>query len=230
MSIYGYCRISTPAQKIERQVENILRVAPNAIIIKEAFTGRSLNRPEWLKLMKKIKSGDILILDEVSRMSRCAEDGIEIYEQLFKSGVEIRFIKQPHINTETYKNAMTNQVPLTGEKVDLILIGLNKYLLELAKSQIKMAFDQSEQEVDFLRTRTKEGLRTARSNGVILGRPQGATSETKKCKQSKELIKKHCRAFGGSLDDGDVIKLCGCSRNSYYAYKRAVKFELEQAF
>jgi hypothetical protein len=36
-------------------------------------------------------------------------------------------------------------------------------------------------------------------------------------------IKKHSRDFGGSLDDSDVITLCGCSRNSYYKYKREIK-------
>ena len=41
--------------------------------------------------------------------------------------------------------------------------------------------------------------------------------------QCKEIIKKHSRDFGGSLDDPDVIKLCGCSRNSYYKYKRELK-------
>ena len=40
---------------------------------------------------------------------------------------------------------------------------------------------------------------------------------------NKEIIKKHSRDFGGSLDDPDVIKLCGCSRNSYYKYKREIK-------
>ena len=46
---------------------------------------------------------------------------------------------------------------------------------------------------------------------------------TKKSIQCKEIIKKHSRDFGGSLEDPDVIKLYGCSRNSYYKYKREIK-------
>ena len=39
----------------------------------------------------------------------------------------------------------------------------------------------------------------------------------------KAIIKKHSKDFGGSLEDPDVIKLCGCSRNSYYKYKKELK-------
>ena len=39
-----------------------------------------------------------------------------------------------------------------------------------------------------------------------------------------QSIKKHSKDFGGTLDDPDVMKLCGCSRNSYYKYKREIKY------
>lgn len=61
-----------------------------------------------------------------------------------EKNVSLFFLKEPHINTDTYKKAMLNQISLTGNKVDLILSGVNKYLMELAKEQIKLAFEQSE--------------------------------------------------------------------------------------
>lgn len=218
--IYGYCRISTPKQKLERQVENVLRAYPNAVIVKEAYTGRSLERPEWTRLLKQLKPGDTIIFDEVSRMSRNAEDGIEIYEQLFEQNISLCFLKEPHINTETYRTALANTVSLTGTSVDFILEGINKYLMALAKEQIRLAFEQAEKEVEFLRTRTVEGLRQARASGKRLGNAPGTTFETKKARAAKEIILKHSKAFGGTLDDKDVIKLCGCAYNSYYKYKR----------
>ena len=78
--IYGYCRVSTPKQKIERQVENILRAYPEAIIIKEAYSGRYMDRPDWTKLRKLLQKGDVIVFDEVSRMSRNAEEGAEVYQ------------------------------------------------------------------------------------------------------------------------------------------------------
>ena len=50
MNIYGYCRISTAKQSIDRQVRNIKAEYPTAHIVQEAYTGTSIFRPEWLKL------------------------------------------------------------------------------------------------------------------------------------------------------------------------------------
>ena len=52
---------------------------------------------------------------------------------------------------------------------------------------------------------------------------EGTTLITKKSIDCKAIIQKHSKDFGGSLEDPDVIKLCRCSRNSYYKYKKEVK-------
>ena len=103
---YGYCRISKPKQQIERQIRNILAVYPDAMIIQEVFTRTRLDRKEWPKLMKIIKPGDWIIFDSVSRMSGNAEAGFAEYERLYNMGVVLVFLKEPHINTETYKKAL----------------------------------------------------------------------------------------------------------------------------
>lgn len=218
--IYSYCRVSTQKQNLSRQIENVLRTYPSAIIIKESFTGTSMYRPEWLKLMKKVQSGDTIVFDEVSRMSRNSEDGFQIYEELYKRGIELIFLKEPHINTSVYRSALDSAIAKTGTNVDFIIEGVNKYLMALAREQIKLAFEQAEKEVSFLRSRVKEGLRVAKQNGTVLGRIVGTTIETKKSKEAKEIIAKHSRSFGGSLDDSEVMQLCGVSRNSYYKYKK----------
>lgn len=218
--IYSYCRVSTPKQNLSRQIENVLRAYSDATIIKEAFTGTSMYRPEWTKLMNKVKSGDTIVFDEVSRMSRNAEDGFLIYEELYRRNVELVFLKESHINTSVYRSALDSTISKTGTNVDFIIEGVNKYLMALAQEQIKLAFEQAEKEVTFLRTRVREGLKVAKENGIVLGRTTGTTVETKKSKRAKEIISKHSRSFGGSLDDSEVIRLCGISRNSYYKYKK----------
>lgn len=223
--IYAYARISTPAQKLERQVENLLRAEPTAKLFKESFTGRSLHRPEWVRLTKVLKTGDVVVFDEVSRMSRSAEEGIATYEELFNKGIELRFLKEPHINTETYRSALNNSINMTGTQIDFIIDGINKYLMALAREQIRIAFEQAEKEVEFLRNRTKEGLRIAKENGQVLGRREGSVIKTKKSIATKEIIIKHSKTFGGSLSDAEVIKLCGVSRNSYYRFKKQLVLE-----
>ena len=95
--------------------------------------------------------------------------------------------------------------------------------MALAEEQIKAAFEQSEKEVTDLHIRISQGMREAKKNGTKTGLPKGTSLTTKKSIECKAIIQKHSKDFGGSLDDPDVIKLCGCSRNSYYKYKRELK-------
>ena len=224
MRVYGYCRISTANQNIDRQIRNIKKYNPDAIIVKEVSTGTIFQGRKMLdNLLDNIMPGDTIIFDSVSRMSRNSEEGFELYKDLYCKDVSLVFLKEPHINTETYKKAMDNQIELTGQKIDFILDGVNKYLLELAKEQIKIAFDQAEKEVLDLRQRTKEGIETARLNGANIGRPKG-TYETKKSKDAKEIIRKYNKDFGeGNLNDIDTMKLADVSRKSYYKYKKELK-------
>lgn len=222
--IYGYARVSTGKQSIERQVRNILSVFPDAIIVKEVYTGTKFQgRKELEKILNKVKIGDTIAFDSVSRMSRNAEEGFLMYEKLFYQEINLVFLKEPHINTDTYKKAMRNQITLTGSTVDLILEGVNKYLMELAKEQIRIAFEQAEKEVLDLRQRTKEGIETARLNGKQIGQSAGATYETRKAKEAKAVILKHNKEFGGSLNDMETIRQAGVSRKSFYKYKHELK-------
>ena len=205
--IYGYCRISTMKQSIERQIRNIKEKYPDAIIVTDEYTGTKLDRPGWMKLYKQLKKGDTVVFDQVSRMSRDAEEGFRIYEELFNKGVNLIFLKELHINTETYQNAIKSAVPMTGTAVDCILEGVNKYLMFLAKEQIRLAFEQAEKEVQDLRQRTREGIETARLNGKQIGQPKGATFETKKSKKLKELIIEYSKDFDGNNSDAEVISI-----------------------
>lgn len=218
--IYGYARISSPKQNIERQIRNIKKEYQDATLFAEVWTGTTSNRKQWQRLVRLVKPGDIIVFDSVSRMSRNAEEGFSDYEMLFERSVELRFLKEPHINTEVFRQALARQIEMTGTNVDLILEGINRFLLELAREQIKLAFLQSEKEVADLHQRTKEGIETARRNGKTLGRPGNRTYETKKAKEAKQDILKLSKNFNGTLKDMDVIRLLGLGRNTYYKYKR----------
>ena len=223
--MYGYCRISQRKQSIERQIRNIKASYPEAVIIEEAYTGTTIDRKQWNSLYKKVKAGDTIIFDSVSRMSRNAEEGFTAYEELYTRGVNLVFLKEAHINTATYKQALESNIKLTGGSVDYILEGVNKYLMALAKEQIRLAFAQAQKEVADLHQRTKEGMETARLNGKQIGLKEGTKLTTKKSLKAKEIILKHSRDFNGTLADEDVITLAGLSRNTYYKYKKELKAE-----
>ena len=229
--IYAYCRVSTKHQRIARQITNITELYPKAIIIREFYTGTKQDRPNWNKLIEQIKTGDTIVFDSVSRMSRNAQEGFKDYKMLYELGVHLVFLNEPLINTSVFDSTKSNllsiQVETGNEAVDNFFKGnielINNFLMALAEEQIKAAFDQAEKEVTDLHSRISQGMREAKRNGVHIGLTKGTTLTTKKSLECKAIIKKHSKDFGGSLEDPDVIKLCGCSRNSYYKYKKEIK-------
>lgn len=205
---------------------------PDAVIFEEAYTGtRVEGRKEWERLYNLAMNGKVqkIVFDSVSRMSRNAEEGFTLYQTLYAAGVDLEFIKEPHINTAVYHDALTKQIETvktgnsaTDELMTAITDGINRYMMRLAEQQIRIAFDQAEKEVADLHQRTKEGIETARLAGKQIGQEKGRKLTVKKAAPAKEMIKKHCKAFGGTLSDKECIKLIGIAPNTFYKYKREI--------
>lgn len=234
--LYGYARISTNKQSIERQIRNIKATYPDILdscIYSESYTGTKIERPVFMKLLKQVRSDVVhgkdvtVVFDSVSRMSRSADEGVKLYLELYELGVDLVFLKEPYISTQTYRKALDTGVPMTGTSVDLILSGVNQYLIKLAQDQIRIAFAQAQKEVDDLHKRTQEGIETARRAGKQIGQKQGAKLTTKKSIAAKKAIRKYSKDFDGSLCDGDCMRLVGIARNTFYKYKKEMFEESE---
>ena len=248
MRTYGYCRISTPKQSIDRQVRNIREAYPTAIVLKEEYTGTQLDRPEWTKLYKKLKAGDTVIFDSVSRMSRDATDGFALYKELFEKGIHLIFLKERHIDTDAFEDAMQGVINVsinsgdnaTDELVNSIMAALNKFMMNKVEKDIQKAFEQAEKEVQDLRQRTREGLVTAKLNGKQVGQKEGATFNVKRKAPIIAIIREKSKDFNGTLNDDEVMAILASktisvqkddkgtlkqvsakvSRNTYYRYKK----------
>ena len=221
--IYGYCRISTPKQSIERQIRNIAAEYPGAKIVQEIYTGTKLQgRREFEKLRKKLITGDTVVFDSVSRMSRDADEGVETYFELVEAGVNLVFLKEHYIDSDVYISNLKDKIELIGTDEDEIFKGINNYFRKLAVRQIQIAFDQSEKEVTDLRQRTKEGLVTAKNNGKQIGAIPGKKLITKKSVECKKQMMKLAKDFGGQNTDAQVMAILGIARNTYYKYKREI--------
>ena len=94
MKEYGYVRISRPTQSAERQVRNIKAIFPNAIIVEEAYSGTTMSRPKWESIMRQVQEGDLIAFDSVSRMARTADEGFEVWQELFNKNVTLVFLKE----------------------------------------------------------------------------------------------------------------------------------------
>lgn len=155
---YAYARISRKTQKIERQIENLTKAYPDARLYQETYTGiKTEVRKEFHKMLSVVKPGDTIIFDSVSRMSRNADEGIQLYLDLFDRGINLIFLKEGYINTDVYKASIQKTIATTGDEIaDIYIEATNKVIKVLAKQQIMKAFEQSEKEVQDLHQRTRE--------------------------------------------------------------------------
>ena len=236
MKLYAYCRVSTERQSLKRQIENIKsaneRAYQGALFYSDKYTGSTLDRPEWNKLYKRLKKGDTVVFDSVSRLSRDAESGAALYQELYDKGINLIFLNEPHCNTECYRQAAAANIPPTGNKIaDIYVKATNEVLMLLARRQIAIAFEQAEKERLDLCKRVKDGMRAAKAVAaergieITYGLPKGTKLTTKKSLAAKEVIRKHSKDFNGTLNDQDVIKLASVSRNTYYKYKAELRAE-----
>ena len=241
-NVWAYCRVSTPKQSIERQIRNAKAFCPDCIVIQEVYTGTKFQgRDEFNKMLRRVKPGDTIVFDSVSRMSRNADEGYKTYMELYEKGIELVFLKERHIdtaayreNTEQLKKMMGQEIPIAdgdlGEMVKAIMQALEKYQMRMLERNIQLAFGQAEKEVADLRQRTKEGIKTAIRHGKKPGIEKGRKLITKKSIEAKEYIKKHSKAFGGELSNIQCMKLAGVSRDTFYKYKRELEQEKGQPF
>lgn len=144
--LIGYARVSTEDQNLDRQID-ALRVAgvDNRMIYKEKITGTKRDRPELNKLLDNLESGDVVLIVDLTRISRSTKDLLEIVEKIKGKGASIKSLKDTWLDTTT-ENPY-NQFLLT------VMSGL------------------SQLERDLISQRTKEGLASAKARGRSGGRP-----------------------------------------------------------
>ena len=219
--IYGYCRVSTAKQNLKRQEDNIKALYPDAVLYEDKYSGKTANRPQFQRLLKKVKSGDTIIFDEVSRMSRNAEEGYADYKMLYDQGIELVFIKEPQINSSVFREAVSRSIEKTGEQIaDRLIDAVNDILMYLAENQIRLAFERAESERKLLAKRTIEGMNKSNRKA---GRVKGKEQHQKKEAPAKKIIVRRSKHFNGDLNNAEVMKLAGISAPTFYKYLREIK-------
>ncbi|MCI8426288.1 MAG: recombinase family protein [Lachnospira sp.] len=218
-------------QKTQRQIDNIKSFDTNAIIYEEKQSGKDIeNRAIFKKLLDKVKSGDTIIFDEVSRMSRNADEGYNLYMELMQQNINLVFLKERHIDTDEYKRRTQNhiaRVSSSNEKMDNLINGILDLVADFEKENLKdnirLAFQQAEHERLFLIKRVTEGK--SRSEKPQ-GRPEGSHNiKNDKAELIKKIIIEQSKDFDGKFSDAKIMKeyLQGVARNTYYKYKKELK-------
>lgn len=231
-TVYGYARVSTPKQSLQMQIDAIKEMNKDAIIYSEAYTGATNDRPEWKKLLKKVKKGDTIIFYMVSRMSRNAEEGTKDYFDLYNKGINLIFIKDRHIDTESYKRSFEkagfsvdfdNDGSAESNLITKILDALKEFMQAKVGLDIRKAFEEAEKELEHNRKRTSDGMTASGAGEKISKARTGKKFETPKSKEMKQKIRKMAKSFEGNMTDKEVIETLKIARNTYFKYKRELK-------
>lgn len=195
MKIYGYVRVSSAEQNEERQLiaMKAKAVPPDNIHI-DKQSGKDFERPQYRKLVKKLRRGDLLYVLSIDRLGRNYKDVQEQWRVLTKEkGVDICVIDMPLLDTRMAKDLMGTFI------ADLVL-------------QILSFVAESEREN--IRQRQAEGIAAAKARGVRFGRPEQKLPE-----EFAEL----CRAWQAKeISLRDAASACGLPKSTFYdAARRA---------
>lgn len=199
MNIYGYARVSAKDQNEERQ---LIALADAGVDEKNIYmdkqSGKDFNRPQYKRLVKKLRAGDLLYILSIDRLGRNYEEIQNQWRVLTKEiGIDICVIDMPLLDTRNGKDLMGTFI------ADLVL-------------QILSFVAQSEREN--IRKRQAEGIAAAKARGVRFGRPALEVpidfSAIVKAWESKKI----------SMDT--VLLKCGMSETTFY--RRLREYRLMQ--
>ncbi|MCX4338360.1 MAG: recombinase family protein [Lachnospiraceae bacterium] len=148
--VFGYARVSTEAQNLDRQLDALEKYGVD-MIYNEKMSGTKKNRPELTKLLDRITEGDTVVVESLSRLGRSTKDLIELTETFQSKGV----------NLVSLKESIDTNSP-TGKLLFTLMSAIAQF------------------ERDVIADRTREGLKSARARGRTGGRPRADPEQVKK--------------------------------------------------
>ena len=151
-NIYGYIRVSTREQNEDRQLIALREMSvPEKNIFMDKQSGKDFNRPQYKKLVKKLKPGDLLYIKSIDRLGRNYEEIQNQWRVLTKEkGIDIVVLDMPLLDTRRGKD-------LVGTFLSDIVLQVLSFVAENERSNI--------------RQRQAEGIAAAKAKGIRFGRP-----------------------------------------------------------
>lgn len=196
MNTYGYVRVSSIDQNEERQLVEMAKQGVRKIFI-DKQSGKDFKRPQYMRMVRKLKEGDVLYILSIDRLGRNYEEIQNEWRMLTKEkGIDICVIDMPLLNTTNGKDLMGTFI------ADLVL-------------QILSFVAQNEREN--IRKRQEQGIQAAKARGVKFGRPEKEIPEN-----FPQFVNKWER---GIIDVDTILKACNISRSTFYRRLREYRIQ-----
>lgn len=204
--IFAYMRISTNHQKTDRQKQTIVEYSVNNgffvdEFVSDVITGgtKADNRPNYHNMKKHVRSGDTLIISDVDRLGRNADDVIVEIKGLQSKGIRVVALDVPFLNDWEKMNDDS----------------LSKMIIDIF---VTLKAHIAQQEKEKIHDRVMQGLDVARKKGKKLGRPATGVP--------KEFIKEYNKFQSGEYGSISVVqfaKLQGIAVSTFYKYAGILK-------
>ncbi len=200
MTLYGYIRVSSRDQNEDRQVIALKQFGvEDKNIYMDKQSGKNFNRPQYKKMVKKCKDGDLLCIKSIDRLGRNYSEILEQWRILTKDkGIDIIVLDMPLLDTRRGKDLM------------------GTFLSDVVLQVISFV---AENERDNIRQRQAEGIAAAKARGVKFGRPPIQEPE-----EFPEIV---YRWEQGELTIQEAIEKCEMSMSTFYRKSRKYKLNIK---
>jgi len=197
MKKYGYIRVSTKDQNPERQFASMFQVGiDKKSIYVDKMSGKNFDRPQYRKLIRKLKPGDLLVIKSIDRLGRNYDEILEQWRLMTREKlVDIQVLDMPLLNTKTEIEG------LTGVFIADIVLQILAYVAETERT--------------FIRQRQAEGIAIAKSKGIHFG--------CERIEFSVEQEKIFTEWWEGKISAQNAAKKIGISESTFYRRCREKK-------
>lgn len=198
--IYGYCRVSTKHQNLQRQIDALVKYGINQrFIFTDKYTGKTLDREGLNELLIILKPGDTLVVKEIDRLGRNRKETKELIISLIKKEIELVCLDMPYL-----KEFIIDKIRENGGFLEIMANALLDVILEVAEQERKKIVG-----------RTSEGRKRAIQDGRKFGR-KAKISLNKFKEYYEKFLKREMKAI-------EVQKELGISKQCYYNYITLLK-------
>ena len=204
MKTFGYVRISTKDQKPDRQLDAFKErgIAENDIFI-DRMSGNSFNRPEYQRLLKRARRGDLIVIKSIDRLGRNYKEILKQWRYITGDrGIDIEVMDFPLLNTST------EHYGLTGKLISDLFLQILAYVAETERT--------------FIRQRQKEGIKAAQARGIHFGRT--------KITESESFFTAFDLWVSGKMTSREAAKISGMSHSTFYRRCRELKDQGKDCF
>lgn len=198
--IYGYCRVSTKHQNLQRQIDALIKYGINKrFIFSDKYSGKTLDREGLNELLDHLQPGDTIVIKEIDRLGRNRRETKDLILRLIQDEVEIVCLDMPYL-----KEFIIDKIRENEGFMEIMANALLDVILEVAEQERKKII-----------SRTSEGRKKAIENGQKFGRRQKVSLETFRTYYDR-FIRREIKAV-------EIQRELGISKQSYYNYIELLK-------